>query len=125
MFTHLKREYSIYKTLTCISKQRVVLLLQPGNAWVIEKAFPDTDQNQANIRTCIIRGWVDLLHESIPSTNLDDNYDLSKELESNNNKKDIYKLTDSGWNAIHRTHVITLLSIIIALLGVFITLPIG
>lgn len=124
MFTHLKREYSIYKTLTCISKQRVVLFLQPGNAWVIEKALPDADQNQANIRTCMIRGWVDLLRESIPSTNIDNNYDLSKALDLNR-KEDIYKLTDSGWNAIHRTHVITLLSIIIALLGVFITLPIG
>ena len=124
MFTHLKREYSIYKTLTCISKQRVVLLLQPRNAWVMEKALPNTDQNQANIRTCMIRGWVDLLHESVPSTNIDNNYGLSKEPEFNNNEN-IYKLTDSGWNAIHRTHVIALLGIIIALLGVFITLPIG
>lgn len=120
MFTHFKREYSIYKTLSRVSKQRVVLVLQPGNAWVIEKALPDTEQNQANIRTCMIRGWVALLHESIPSTNIDNNNDLSKE-----NNQDIYKLTDSGWNAIHRTHVIALLSIIIALLGVFITLPIG
>ncbi len=124
MFTHLKREYSIYKTLSRISKQRVVSVFQPGNAWVIEKALPDTEQNQANIGTCMIRGWVDILHESIPTTDIGNDYGLSKGLESNNNK-DIYKLTDSGWNAIHRTHVITLLSIIIALLGVFITLPIG
>ena len=90
----------------------------------MEKALPNTDQNQANIRTCMIRGWVDLLHESVPSTNIDNNYGLSKEPEFNNNEN-IYKLTDSGWNAIHRTHVIALLGIIIALLGVFITLPIG
>ena len=123
MFTDLKREYSIYKTLTRISKQRVVLLLEQGNTWVVEQALLDTSQNQANITTCIIRGWVDLLHESVPSTNIDNNYGLTKRLEFNNNQ-DIYKLTDSGWNAIHRTHVITLLGIIIALLGVFITLPI-
>ena len=123
MFTDLKREYSIYKTLTRISKQRVVLLLEQGNTWVVEHALQDTSQNQANIRTCIIRGWIGLLHESVPSTNIDNNYGLSKRLEFNNNQ-DIYKLTDSGWNAIHRTHVITLLGIIIALLGVFITLPI-
>ena len=124
MFTHIKREYLIYKTLTSISKQRVVLLLQPENAWVIEKALPNTSQNQANIRTCMIRGWVEILHESISSTNIDNNYGLSEGFEFDRNE-DIYKLTDSGWNAIHRTHVITLLSIIIALLGVFITLPIG
>ena len=124
MFTHLKREYSIYKTLSRISKQRVVLLLQPGSAWVIEKALPNTSQHQANIRTCMIRGWVETLHESIPSTNIDNNHGLSKGFKFDSNE-DIYKLTDSGWNAIHRTHVITLLSIIIALLGVFITLPIG
>ena len=123
MFTHFKREYSIYKTLSRISKQRVVLVLQPENAWVIEKALQNTDQIQANIRTCMIRGWVDLLHESVQSTNIDDNYGLSKGFEFNN-IQDIYKLTDSGWNAIHRTHVIALLSILIALLGVLITLPI-
>lgn len=102
------------------------MLLQPENAWVIENALPDTNQNQANIRTCMIRGWVDVLHESIPSTNIDNNYGLSKKLDFNKNEnKDIYRLTDSGWNAIHRSHVITLLSIIVALLGVYITLPIG
>lgn len=118
----MKREYSIYKTLKFLAKQRVALVLRPGNIWVIEKAIPDTAQNHENIQTCLMRGWVELLHEPIPTEDLNANGSLP----DNGNpvkKTNIYRLTDSGWNAIHRTHVMVVLGIAIAILGVVTALP--
>ncbi|HOY70646.1 MAG TPA: hypothetical protein PL131_08705 [Methylotenera sp.] len=110
----MQREYSTYKTLKFLSKQRVAIVLQPGNVWVIEKAMPDTEQNNENIQTCLMRGWVEVLHESVPTEKIDLSIGKIPEL-TQNNKKNIYRLTDSGWNAIHRTHITTLLGIIIAI----------
>lgn len=117
----MKREYSIYKTLRFLAKQRVALILQPGNVWVIEKAIPETETNLENLQTCMMRGWVEVLHESVRSGHLKPDGQLP---DGNmfQNEKPIYKLTDSGWNAIHRTHVMGLLGIIIALIGVAIAL---
>ena len=52
----MKREYSIYKTLKLLARQRVALVLQPENVWVIEKAMPDTETNRENVQTCLMRG---------------------------------------------------------------------
>jgi hypothetical protein len=117
----MKREYSIYKTLTLLARQRVALVLQPGNVWVIEKAMPNTEQNQENIQTCLMRGWIEVLHESVPSGSIETNGALV-EGKMFDGTKTIYKLTDSGWNAIHRTHVIGFLSVIVSLIGIAITL---
>ena len=112
----MKREYSIFKTLKYLSKQRVALILQPGSVWVIEKAIPETEENLENIQTCRMRGWVEILIESIPVEDL--NSDGSLPNNGLTKKQPIYKLTDSGWNAIHRTHVMVLLGVIISLIGV-------
>ena len=47
----MKREFSIYQTLKAVSKQRVALILQPGNVWVIERAIPDDEVTEANYAT--------------------------------------------------------------------------
>ncbi|MBU1424690.1 MAG: hypothetical protein KKH12_02130 [Gammaproteobacteria bacterium] len=111
----MRREYSIYKTLKQLAKQRVALVLQPGNVWVIERAIPDTEENNENIQTCLMRGWVEILHESIPNGRVWGDGLPTKQIFEGT--ADVYRLTDSGWNAIHRTHVITLLGVIAALLG--------
>jgi len=51
----MKREYSIYRTLKLLARQRVGIVLQPGNVWVIEKAMPHTEQNNENTQTCLMR----------------------------------------------------------------------
>ena len=119
MFLNLRREFSVYRTLKRLSKQRVALVLQPGNVWVIENALPDTEKNHENLQTCIMRGWVEILHESIPNSQIDpDNLqipDLSLA-----ERKNTYRPTDSGWNAIHRTHVMVLLGLFVGLVGILI-----
>ena len=114
------REYWIYRTLKLLARQRVALVLQPGNVWVIERAIRETERNSQNIKTCLMRGWIEVLHQSVPSGDLNPNGTLPT-----NDKligKPIYRLTDSGWNAIHRTHVITILGVALTILGIVIAL---
>jgi hypothetical protein len=110
------REWSIYRTLKALSKQRVALILQPGNVWVIERAILDNEINEANLRTCHLRGWVEPIENAIPQGKLNRDGSLpSGKLFTEYGP--IYRLTDSGWNAIHRTHVITLLGLLVSLIA--------
>lgn len=113
----MKREYSIYRTLKALSKQRVALILQPGNVWVIEKAIPNSETKEENLRTCHLRGWVEPIENAIPKGKLAPDGSLPSD-DIFTEQAPLYRLTDSGWNAIHRTHVITLLSIILSLIAV-------
>ena len=113
----MRWDFSIYRTLKAVSKQRVALILQPGNCWVVERAVPDNDETEANLRTCHLRGWVEPLVNSIPKGKLTDEGQLPEGNMFTQNGP-VYRLTDSGWNAIHRTHVMALLGMIVSLIAV-------
>lgn len=116
----MMREYSIYKTLKKLSKQRVGMVLEPGNVWVIEKAIPLTEENNENLQTCLMRGWIEVLHESVPMGQVNDDGTTHCVNDQPALKEEhIYRLTEGGWNAIHRTHMLTLL---ITLVGIAITI---
>ena len=102
-FLDWQRERFIRKTLRKLSRQRVVGIAQPGNVWVIEKSPPKGKKLDAALRTCHIRGWIEILVNAVPKGQ------LTKEGELPDGKifdevGPIYRLTDSGWNAINRTH---------------------
>lgn len=112
----MKEEFSIYRTLKAVSRQRVALILQPGNVWVIERAIPDDEKTEANLRTCHVRGWIEPIANAIPKGRLTSDGNLP---EGNivSEIAPLYRLTNSGWNAIHRTHVIALLGLIASLVA--------
>lgn len=112
----MKEEFSIYRTLKAVSRQRVALILQPGNVWVIERAIPDDEKTEANLRTCHVRGWIEPIENAIRKGRLTSDGNLP---EGNifSEIAPLYRLTDSGWNAIHRTHVIALLGLIASLVA--------
>ncbi len=57
MLNDWKQERFIMKTLHRLSRQRVLLILQPGNAWVIENVVSEeNEQVAAALRTCHLRG---------------------------------------------------------------------
>jgi hypothetical protein len=67
MFEDLRRERMIRKALRAIARQRVTLILQPGNVMVLKNGTPDAEWFNVAIQTSHKRGWVDILHDSIPS----------------------------------------------------------
>jgi|ERR1700733_1695920 len=122
-------ERAIRKTLRKLAKQRVGLVLQPGNCWVIEFAVEDTKETDVALKTCHMRGWVEPLTHAIPSAALPHDGKLLPNLEDNFTKlQTLYRLTDSGWAVIHHVQGWLVTSVILALLAVitaFLTLEIA
>ena len=109
----------IHRVLRQLAKQRVGLVLQPGNVWVIEYAVPDDDETDTLLKTCYMRGWIEPLERSIPKGKLQDDGSLP-EGPMFDSQGPVWKLTDSGWSAINRSHQLTMFGIFLSLVGVII-----
>jgi|SRR5436309_984432 len=116
-----KREWDIRRILRQLAQQRVAMVLQPGNVWVIEKAVQDTKESDAALKTCYMRGWVEPIKDSIPKGMLQPDGSLP-ELSMFQSSGPVWRLTDSGWAAIQRAHEWTLFGILVALISVFLAL---
>ena len=118
-FEQLTYSWKIYRILRRLAKQRVALVLQPGNVWVIAYAVPDNEETDALLKTCFMRGWVEPLENSIPKGKLqpDDSLPKGPMFQS---QGPVWKLTDSGWSAIYRSHQLTILGLFVSMVGVLI-----
>jgi hypothetical protein len=120
-FEQLTYSWRIYRILRHLSKQKVGLVLQPGNVWVIEYAVPDNEETDLLLKTCYMRGWVEPLENSIPKGKLQpDGFLPNGPLFHTHGP--IWKLTDSGWSAINRSHQLGVLSLFLSLLGIIIAI---
>ena len=101
-FDSFKRERRIRQALRALAHQRVAVVLQPGNVWVIENSPTDTAYFEESICSCLMRGWVAVLHEAIPSGSLtaDGNLPKGPLYES---RSTVYRLTEAGWMVINRS----------------------
>jgi hypothetical protein len=127
MLTDWRRERFIRSVLRKLSQQRVAVLLQPGNVWVIEKAVTGDGDLEEALRTCHMRGWVELLADSVPKGALtpDGRFPEGKLFSG---QGPMYRLTEAGWNVIHRTHewvVVTCVASIIALFATIVGLVVS
>lgn len=113
-----KRERAIRKVLRALARQRVAVVLQPGNVWVVENAATQTDETEAALRTCHMRGWVELVADAIPSAELGPDGRLPPGWTK---EGPMYRLTDGGWNAINRTHAWIMATFTIATASLFAT----
>jgi hypothetical protein len=125
-----RRERFIRKTLHRVSQQRVALVLQPGNVWVVEKAVSESEGEAvtAALRTCHLRGWVDVLERAIPQGSLTSEGNLPPQVTLMSEIAPVYRLTETGWNVLHRSHewvvvtcFIAAATLIAAIIGIFIT----
>lgn len=116
MFEQMKYNLRLHRLLRRLARQRVGMLLQPGNVWVLEYAVQDTEEIRALLHTCQLRGWVEILHESVPSAKINPDGSLPHDFPSAQSEH-IWRLTDSGWAAIQRSHQLTILGIVVALVG--------
>lgn len=113
-------EYKIYRLLKKLSRQRAVVILQPGNVPVIEKAVSETEENDWIFYTCLMRGWIEVLQENVPTGALTPKGELpSGEIFTKN--KNTYRLTDSGWAAINRSHQWVIFTALISVAAVLIS----
>ncbi len=126
-FEGLRREHHIRKTLRGLARQRVAIILQPGNVWVIERAPREFDGIEEALRTCDLRGWVEPIENAIPHGKLTPNGRLP-EGELFTGEKSVYRLTEAGWSALNRSHAWLLATFAIAaatlaatILGVWLT----
>jgi hypothetical protein len=121
MLTDWRRERFIRRVLRKLSRQRVALILQPGNVWVIEKALGGGDREKEALRTCHMRGWTDVLANAVPKMDLAPDGTVPQEIRVAG-REPIYRLTDSGWQVIHRTHGWIVVTCIVAFLALLATI---
>ena len=120
MFDRFER--IIRRTLRKLAKQRVRMVLLPGNYWVVERAIDHDDDTRAALLTCQMRGWVEPLLHAVPSAlvvpggAVPPNFNLDK-------AEPFYRLTSAGWSVIHRSDLIATCALLIAAmsfaLGIF------
>lgn len=115
--TILNSEKLIRKTLKRLAGQRIAMVLQPGNVWVIERAVEDDDEDvDAALKTAYMRGWAEPIKNAVAKGNLGPGGQLPP-----GNLFDrvgaLWRLTDAGWAVINRTQGWTLFAILIAALS--------
>ncbi len=108
-----RRESFIRSILKRLSRQRVAVILQPGNVWVVERSPREEPFVEEALRTCHLRGWVEPIADAVRKGQLTQDGTLPDgELFSSFGP--LYRLTDSGWNAIRRTHSWVVFTFVVA-----------
>ncbi|MBD3249462.1 hypothetical protein GF336_05435 [Candidatus Woesearchaeota archaeon] len=120
MLEDLLYERKVYRILKKLSKQRVAQVLS-GPVWIIEQGIPDDPEIIEVLNTSWMRGWVEPLEEAIPKGKLKDGMLPENPLDFTSTGT-LWKLTDSGWNVIHRTHQMRIYGMIIAVIGIILAL---
>ena len=119
MLLDLRREVGIKHVLRCLSRQRVAMVLE-GNVWVIEKAVMSDPKTDAILLTCWMRGWVEPIEKAMPNGKLTKEGGLPPG-QLFDSVGPLYRLTDSGWTVIRRSHTWLLVSLLIAFLSLLAT----
>jgi len=109
----------IRSVLRQLAHQRVALVLQPGNVWVIENGVPDNESTDAALKTCFMRGWIAPLENSIPKGSLTPDGRLP-EGDIFSKSGPVWRVTDSGWAAINRAHEWMLIGVLLAAIGILV-----
>ena len=119
--THWKRERRIRIALKSLTRQRVVMILQPGNVMVIEQAPRDTPETHEAIETCRLRGWAEPVWDAMRQGNLTAEGKLP-EGELYNKVAPVFRPTEAGWHVIRRTNFWIVLTCAVAFLTLVATL---
>lgn len=128
MLDDIRRERQIRKALRAIARQRVAMVLEPGDMVVVENSPANDEWFDAAARSCLIRGWVAVLHESVPTgqVRFDGATPVFPELIVPTIQ---YRLTEAGWAVLNRaqgwviaTFVVATLALAVSTAGLVATL---
>jgi hypothetical protein len=115
-FEGFRRERNTRRVLRALAGQRVAMILQPGHVLVVENAPSNLPFQQESLNTCLLRGWIEVLHEGVPTGQLSPG-DTSLPDQPFTSRAPIYRITDSGWSVINRTHFWVISTFAVALLA--------
>jgi hypothetical protein len=122
--TGWRRERRIRKVLAGLARQRVAIVLQPHRVPIIELALQRTDEVEADLWTCLMRGWIEPLHENMPMADLDLN-NLAAGPPPFDRTETVYRLTEGGWNALNRAHAWTAAGVLIAVVALIFSIAVA
>jgi hypothetical protein len=80
----------------------------------------ETEDIEADLEACLLRGWVKILDAGMPSGStqpLLEHGDLILDT-----KEDVYRLTDAGWAVINRDRQVELIGVTLAVIGLLLSL---
>jgi hypothetical protein len=124
LFPGWRRERLIHRVLKQLARSRVVGIVQPNNVWIVENALiSDSEEIEAALRTCYMRGWIDLLEEKVLHGSPLPDGSLPKPWFQRVGPT--WKLTDSRWAAIQRSHQFNLLAICLTVITIILTIFLG
>jgi hypothetical protein len=112
MVADWRRERAIRKALRGVARQRVAVYHQATDIWVIERALQRDSEVEADLATCLMRGWIEPLRENMPTGDLTPGGRLPSG-PMYNRVETHYRLTDGGWAALNRAHAWTLVGVLI------------
>lgn len=109
-------EPKVRKTLRQLARQRIRMVLRPGNYWVIERAIARDDDTDAALLTCYMRGWIEPLEHAVPSSKLTNDGKLPPNFQFDR-LETLYRLTSAGWSVIQRSNTIAVCALFISVLS--------
>ncbi len=120
MFEEFRQEWAIRRTLKLLARQRVAVVLQPENVWVVEKAINDNENTDADLATCHMRGWIEPLTDAIPTGQVPPDGKLPANFKFDKAQAH-YKLTSAGWSVLYRSYQLSILAVVISISSVLIS----
>lgn len=119
-----RREARIRRTLRHLSRQRIALTLpNPSGGhpiWVIEMTPARSQENDDDLHSCLLRGWVEVLLDAVPTDQLKPDGSLPDQPLGQQNGT-IYRLTDSGWSVVRGTHAVSVAALYVAIFSLTVT----
>jgi hypothetical protein len=103
MFENFRRERQIRKALRAVARQRVAMILQPGNVMVVELSPPDEEWFHEAMQTSLLRGWVAVLYDGVPHGEIG-MVAGRPQLPQSGKPKTMFRLTEAGWATLNRSH---------------------
>lgn len=116
-----KQERAIRRVLRQLARQRLAMVLQPGNAWVIETSVSRDDESNNALLTCYLRGWAEPLDQAVPfgEVPLDGRFADDKPIFTQ--MAQMYRLTDSGWAVVNRAQLWILTGVFVGIVSLLVT----
>lgn len=120
MLDDFLRERQIRRAIRAIARQRVAIVLQPGNVQVLERSPPRDEWFELGVQTAMIRGWVEVLHENMPTGQVRFQ-GSSPSFPEQMAPATHYKLTEGGWAVLNRSQAWILATFIVSAFGLLVS----